>query len=191
MTKVELRRSLLTKRLGLSTTEAVEKTNMICLKTIELLQEKTFKVVHVFLAQRNKMEIDTWQIVDAIRKEFTSVILAVPYVIPGTRQMQHHLLNQETVLTENRWGIPEPDPSGSQIDAEAIDVVLIPLLAFDKRGYRVGYGGGYYDRFLAECRPDVLKIGLSFFDPVEIIEDIDKFDIRIDYCVTPNDIWSW
>lgn len=191
MTKAELRRALLTKRLGLSTIETAEKTNLICLKTIELLQKKTFQAVHVFLAQRNKMEIDTWQIVDAIRKEFSPVTLVVPYVIPGTRQMQHHLLNQETVLTENRWGIPEPDPNVSQIDAQTIDVVLIPLLAFDKCGYRVGYGGGYYDRFLAECRPGVLKIGLSFFDPVEIIEDVDAYDIRMDYCVTPNDIWSW
>jgi len=72
-----------------------------------------------------------------------------------------------------------------------IDAVLIPLLAFDNQGFRVGYGGGFYDRFLPACRPEALKVGLSFFDPVDVIEDKDQYDIPMDYCVTPTEIIRW
>jgi 5-formyltetrahydrofolate cyclo-ligase len=66
--------------------------------------------------------------------------------------------------------------------------VLIPLLAFDKKGNRVGFGKGYYDKFLVHCKPTVLKVGLSFFDPVDEIEDIIGIDIPLDFCVTPKAI---
>jgi 5-formyltetrahydrofolate cyclo-ligase len=69
--------------------------------------------------------------------------------------------------------------------------VLIPLLAFDRKGHRVGYGKGYYDRFLRTCRKDVVKIGFSYFDPVEKIEDASRYDVRLNYCITPNDIYRF
>jgi 5-formyltetrahydrofolate cyclo-ligase len=74
---------------------------------------------------------------------------------------------------------------GLEVPVSKIDVVFVPLLAFDKNGNRVGYGKGFYDNFLAKCREDVIKIGLSFFEPEEIIDDVFKTDIRLDYCVTP------
>lgn len=70
-------------------------------------------------------------------------------------------------------------------------MVLIPLLAFDKNGYRVGYGKGFYDRFLAECRPDVVKVGLSVFEPIDEITDLNEFDIKMDFCITPNRVWQF
>ncbi|MDH3493028.1 MAG: 5-formyltetrahydrofolate cyclo-ligase, partial [Acidobacteriota bacterium] len=73
----------------------------------------------------------------------------------------------------------------------SLDFVLVPLLCFDRRGHRVGYGGGYYDRFLAKVRPDCLKIGLSFFGPVDEIEDVHEGDIRLDYCVMPERIYDF
>ena len=66
--------------------------------------------------------------------------------------------------------------------------MLLPLLAFDSKGNRVGYGKGFYDLFLSKCKPDVVKIGLSFFDTEEIIEDVFLEDIRLDYCITPDTI---
>ena len=72
-----------------------------------------------------------------------------------------------------------------------IDLVLVPLLAFDKNGYRVGYGKGYYDKFLSNCRPDVIKIGLSFFDAVDEIEDIDDYDLPLNFCVTPQRLYDF
>ena len=69
-----------------------------------------------------------------------------------------------------------------------MEVVFIPLLAYDKNGNRVGYGKGFYDKFLAECHPNTIKIGLSFFEPEEIISDVTTSDIQLNYCVTPNRI---
>ena len=192
MDKASLRREFLSKRLDLTQTEAEEKSLAIAIQTVDSLKDENFRNLHVFLPQRNKNEIDTWKIISTLRHAFPDVNIAVPYIIPGTREMEHYILNADTILIENRWGIPEPDPFTAQkVLSQDLDVILIPLLAFDKSGYRVGYGGGYYDRFLAQCRTDVLKIGLSFFEPVEIIEDKNEFDIRMDVCITPEKLWTW
>jgi 5-formyltetrahydrofolate cyclo-ligase len=65
-------------------------------------------------------------------------------------------------------------------------MVLVPLLAFDRQGFRVGYGKGFYDRFLQNL--STLKIGLSFFDADEDIDDVHAYDIQLDQCITPNKI---
>ena len=54
-----------------------------------------------------------------------------------------------------------------------------------------GYGKGYYDRFLAECRKETIKVGISFFEPIDKIEDINKNDIAMDFVVTPNQVFSF
>jgi 5-formyltetrahydrofolate cyclo-ligase len=92
-------------------------------------------------------------------------------------------------LIENAWGIREP-AGDEPIDAAEIDMVLVPLLCFDKRSHRVGYGKGYYDRFLSKCRPDCLKIGLSFFPPVEAILRIGSRDIALDHFVLPDSTYT-
>ena len=72
-----------------------------------------------------------------------------------------------------------------------IDLVIVPLLCFDKKGNRVGYGKGYYDRFLKQCRKDCIKIGFSYFDPIDQVEDINKFDVKLDYGITPDAIYQF
>lgn len=95
-----------------------------------------------------------------------------------------------TELIESSFGIREPRIAAIVPSIE-IDAVLVPLLAFDRHGHRVGYGGGFYDRFMAECRPDCQKIGLSFFDPIEQITDINENDIRLDLAITPNAVFNF
>lgn len=93
-------------------------------------------------------------------------------------------VNEETIFASNTFGIDEP-VNGIPVDNKEIAMIFVPLLAFDKAGYRVGYGKGYYDRFLGTCRPDILKIGFSFFEPEEKIDDADMHDIPLDLCITP------
>lgn len=67
-------------------------------------------------------------------------------------------------------------------------MVLVPLLAYDKNGHRVGYGGGFYDKFLAECKTGCKKVGLSFFPPLDFLLPSEAYDITIDCIVTPDGV---
>src|SRR5690606_3671762 len=97
----------------------------------------------------------------------------------STHTMKRFLLTDHTVIKQNKWGIPEPvDSFGSiEIPSEKLDVVFVPLLVFDEMGHRTGYGKGFYDRFLARCRAETLKIGLSFFEAEEKLEGIFDTDV--------------
>jgi 5-formyltetrahydrofolate cyclo-ligase len=90
-------------------------------------------------------------------------------------------------LVKSLYGILEPEMG--ELHSGVVDMVLIPMLAFDLQGYRVGYGKGFYDRFLQDI--DVIKIGLSFFDPVDQIDDINEHDVRMDSCITPDRIYRF
>ena len=107
-----------------------------------------------------------------------------------TQTMSHVLLQDNTVLKLNSWSILEPE-NGIQISDEQIEVVFIPLVAFDKKGNRVGYGKGFYDGFLKKCSKNTIKIGLSFFDAEILIDDIEPHDIPLNFCVTPNKIYTF
>ena len=104
--------------------------------------------------------------------------------------MTHFLLTDNTKIKKNEYNIPEP-VDGIEVPAKKIEVVFIPLLAYDKLGNRVGYGKGFYDKFLSECQPETIKIGLSFFEPEEQITDVFETDVKLDYCVTPNAVFKF
>ena len=116
--------------------------------------------------------------------------IALPRIDPASLSMEAVEFNSTTVFLKNSHGIDEPS-GGKVLDPGVVDVVLVPLLAFDSKGYRVGYGKGYYDRYLFRCRPDVLKIGFSFFEPVESIDDISLFDVPLNYSITPMRLYEF
>tara|TARA_R110002020_G_scaffold412824_4_gene622375 strand:+ start:785 stop:1354 length:570 start_codon:yes stop_codon:yes gene_type:complete len=142
---------------------------------------------HIFLPIAQKSEIDTEGIISILLGLDKNVI--VPKIISST-ELEHYLLTDNTKFTTNTLNIPEPI-DGITVEPKKIDVVFIPLLAFDNGGNRIGYGKGYYDRFLSECREDVIKIGLSFFEAEIEIDDVDTTDIPLDYCVTPLKSYSF
>ncbi len=107
-----------------------------------------------------------------------------------TYSLKNYLLNEDVILKENKYGIPEPI-NGIQINSDIIDVVFVPLLAYDSKGNRVGYGKGFYDRFLENLGSKTIKIGLSFFPPELLITNIDEKDIKLDYCVSPEKIFNF
>lgn len=142
---------------------------------------------HIFLPILQQREIDTQFVLSMLQRLNKHVL--VPKVINNSK-LKHYLLTDTTKFRMNSWRIPEP-VDGVEIMSLKIDVVFIPLLAFDVKGNRVGYGKGFYDEFLKECREDVLKIGLSLFEAEEVIDDIDEHDVPLDYCVTPTKIYSF
>jgi 5-formyltetrahydrofolate cyclo-ligase len=145
------------------------------------------RVFHLFLSIPEKNEVDTSFLLTALQGMDKDI--AVPKMAPG-RKLRHYLLTDNSLLTPNAWGIPEPQ-GGIEVTPEQIDVVFVPLLAFDRQGFRVGYGGGDYDRFLASCRKGARTVGLSFFDPVEHIADVQAFDVPLDFCITPEKVYSF
>ena len=97
-------------------------------------------------------------------------------------------VDAETEFIQNEHNIFEPE-NGNVLDASEIDMILVPLLAFDKKGYRVGYGKGFYDKYLEECRKECIKVGFSYFEPVDQITDKLDFDVPLDLCITPHSVY--
>lgn len=189
MTKLDLRKQFLAERKALSAGE-VERRSLaigeILFSEDIFLNRMSSLSIHTFLPIARQNEVNTWLIIHRIWWEFPKATIAVSVTDPASQSLTHYELTPGTQLIENRWGIPEPLRTAHCLPPTMFDLVLVPLLAFDLRGHRVGYGGGYYDRFLAECRPDCHKIGLSLFDPIELIEGVEETDSLLNACITPE-----
>jgi 5-formyltetrahydrofolate cyclo-ligase len=187
MTKNELRKLSLHKRLALCEAEYAHLNFQLYQQFFSNIDLSFVKVVHTFLPIVAKKEVDTWLIIDRIKREFPHIRISIPKVNTQTGVFDSYYFEGLHQLATNAWGIAEPK-QGIPTEPEKIDLVLIPLLAFDKAGNRVGYGKGFYDKFLAGCRPDCTKMGLSLFDAEEKINDSNSFDIKLDTCITPQSV---
>ncbi len=192
MTKADLRTQFLAERRALSLAEVEHRSAVIADRFFEDIAAETLKTIHVFLPVEGRNEVNTWPIIRRLWADFPQIQVATSVTDWASHTLTHYAIRPETPLITNRFGIPEPvqlsvinDQLSMANDAKPMtgdefDLVLVPLLAFDKSGNRVGYGGGYYDRFLAQCRADCQKIGLSFFRPVERIDDVEPTDVPLD-----------
>lgn len=191
MNKSSLRKYYLTKRKTLSHVEVQDKSEQIKDLFFQEIDIETVKYLHVFLPIKKQNEIDTFLIIRELQSNYSEIKIVISRIIPSTFEMQHFLFDEEN-LTENNWGILEP--SGEtlvEIQPNQIDLVIIPLLIFDQQGNRVGYGKGFYDRFLQQCRPETLKIGVCLEEPIEQIEDVNNFDVKMDFCITSSNIYKF
>jgi len=111
------------------------------------------------------------------------ITFAFPLITAGNL-MQAIAVKEDTIFEKNDFGIDEPI-NGVPLDTGEIDMIFVPLLAFDELGHRVGYGKGYYDKFLKMCKPGVLKIGFHFFEAEKAIDDINEYDMPLNICITP------
>lgn len=148
--------------------------------------DKTY--FHVFLPITKQNEVDTELILHLLSGKDKEILISKSNF--ETREMTHFLLTDNTKIKKNGYHIPEP-VDGIEVPSQKIEVVFVPLLAYDKKGNRVGYGKGFYDKFLLECNANVIKIGLSFFEPEESIADIFDGDVQLDYCITPHVIHTF
>ena len=182
MTKSELRKKYNELRKEL-TIEQIEKFSLdIANNTLTLpIWNKEF--YHMYLTISKKKEIDTNYLLSILYGKDKQIV--IPKTDFEFSSLKHFLLTDSTIIKPNNWNIPEP-VSGIAVAPNKIDVVFVPLLAFDTCGHRVGYGKGFYDRFLEQCKPGIVKIGLSFFEAEEEILDINEQDIALDFCVTPE-----
>jgi len=183
MTKAELRKYYRKERSRL-TEEELYMLNTGILRQLSQLDWQGTRYIHTFLPISGQKEPDMWTVIADIRANYPAIKVVVSRSEPKDHSMAHFLLADDTVLKENAWGITEP-VGGESVMEMSLDVVFVPLLIVDKEGNRVGYGKGFYDRFLAKCRPDCKKIGVSFFEPIAEIDDVDPLDVPLDMVVTP------
>jgi 5-formyltetrahydrofolate cyclo-ligase len=179
--KKELRLEYKNLRKELSLDEIEEKSLAIANNLIQLsIWDKTY--YHVFLPIEEQKEINTEYILHLLSGKDKEIVVSKSDF--ETRGMSHFLLTDNTKIKKNEYNIPEP-VNGLPVAPEMIDVVFVPLLTFDTLGNRVGYGKGFYDKFLSECKPETVKIGLSFFEAEDQIEDVFELDVKLNFCVTP------
>ncbi|MEZ2443119.1 5-formyltetrahydrofolate cyclo-ligase [Chitinophaga sp. RCC_12] len=188
-TKKDIRKHFLELRLNLDEPTALALNERLLANTRQL-DYSNVRNAHIFLPISEKKEVDTWPLVKWGRTQWPEMEWVLSRSDMKTGEMNHYLWKTNTVLVKNRFGIPEPD-HGEVISVENIDLVFVPLLAFDRHGQRVGYGKGMYDRFLKQCRQDVRTIGLSLFEPVLQIEDVDSWDVPLHTVVTPDHIYQF
>ena len=180
--KTFLRSHYKKKRFSLTKQEVDDLSQRVC-KQLDKLNIWKLKHYHIFISILKYNELDTSYIINKLNSE--QKIIIVPKI--SNNELVHIAINDETKFGLNEYGIKEPN-DGNHFIIENLDIIFIPLLAFDIEGHRVGYGKGYYDRFLKLANNSTLKIGLSFFDPINKILDIDDNDVKLDYCVTPKQV---
>lgn len=187
MLKSELRKKYKKLRQELTETDIENKSLAIAnhLLTLDIWQHYFY---HIFLPIEEQKEINTEYILNILGGKDKHIVISKSNF--KDYSMTHYLLTDNTRIKKNQFHIPEPI-DGIEIKSNQIDVVFLPLLAFDLLGNRVGYGKGFYDRFLAECRSDVIKIGLSYFEAEPNIIEISPKDQKLSTCVTPNTIYRF
>lgn len=187
MTKTELRTQYKTLRKALSEENIEEMSLAIANSVLPLpIWDKTY--FHVFLPIEEQKEVNTEFLLHLLSGKDKEIVISKSDFT--TRKMTHFLLTDNTKIKKNEYNIPEP-LDGIEVPSTKIEVVFVPLLAFDVVGNRVGYGKGFYDQFLAECSPETIKIGLSFFEAEEVIDGVFEKDIRLDYCITPKNCYRF
>ena len=187
MIKKEVRQKYKELRQQLSENETEELSLQIANQLIRLdIWQHSF--YHLFLPIESQKEVNTEYILQVLAGKDKNIVLSKSDF--STREMTHFLLTDNTTIKKNAYDIPEPI-DGLEVPVSKIDVVFVPLLAFDEKGNRVGYGKGFYDKFLAECKPEILKIGVSFFESEKVISDVLNTDIQLDLCITPTKVYNF
>ena len=182
--KEELRQKILAKRDLLASLQIRRKSEAIAERLYALPEYRRAETVMFFLSFAS--EVDTGPMI--LKSMGKGKRVAVPKTMGGKGKMVPSLLlNYPEDLKPGLWGIREPTPETLRpFPPEQIDLVVIPGVAFDRRGGRLGYGGGYYDRFFLLLRPAALLVAVAF--ELQLVDrvPIDPWDRRVDLLLTEN-----
>jgi 5-formyltetrahydrofolate cyclo-ligase len=189
MIKNTVRKEFLQRRMNILDADLQQQTALMAANFKKIiLPAVNYLLSYNAIASRREFEISVCE--DILREMNPAMRIAWPKINVDMLDMEACLVEKDGFFIKNRYNILEPI-GGEVIHPQQIDAIFVPLLAFDLRGYRVGYGKGYYDRYLSQCRPDAVKVGFSFFDAIEYIEDINEFDVPLNFCITPHRIYEF
>lgn len=184
MTKKELRKLYREKRSSISASEAMRLDDLILIR----FQSLDLPFLHSALAYwpiEESNEPNTQLIVDYLRFRNPEIAIGYPVSDFDTGEMMALQVDVDTAFRKTQHNVFEPE-RGEPMNADQLELVIVPMVVCDRLGYRVGYGKGFYDRFLANCSPGCIKVGLCYFEPVPAISDLHEFDIPLDICITPH-----
>ncbi len=187
MLKKETRRIYKEKRLALGAAERSKMDDLLLIQ-FQAAQLPVVETVFSYWPYDKAHEPNTFLITDYLAFQVPALQPCYPRINAETNTMDAIAVDPDTAFKNNLHNIPEP-MDGLLVNPASIDMVIVPLLAFDKKGYRVGFGKGYYDRFLAGCRKDCLVVGLSYFDAIDELEDCNDFDVPLSHCITPYSVY--
>lgn len=183
--KAQLRKEILRRRKLLSLELVNDLSLAIQKHFLNWLHGQQLTTIHSFLPIERNREVNTWPLIKALEKAGKRVILTQTNF--DTQTMDHFLYDQQVKFEEDQFKIPTPI-NAQPADSETVDVVLVPLLAADKTGGRIGYGKGYYDRLIQEMAADVIKIGLTLGSCFDKFSFLEPHDQKLDYCITPYEV---
>lgn len=183
MTKDELRKSCLASRRAMSAAEKARADDQLLIRLQTLSLPPLQHLMNYWPITAMK-EPDTHLFEDFLRFRNPGIQVYYPRQSSGG-QLEAIPVEEDSEFIKGPFGVMEP-AAGEPADPAVLDLVIVPLLAADQQGYRLGYGKGYYDRFLPRCRPDCLRIGFTYFEPVTTLPGRHEFDVPLDICITPQ-----
>ncbi len=189
MLKAEARKIYKEKRLSLSSTERVKMDDLLLIQ-LQTIQLPFITFLLSYWPIEQNREPNTHLFSDYVEFQNPDLIICYPKTNFEDQTMKSMQTNDDTRFRKNMYDLYEPE-DGVAVNHAGIDMVFVPLLSFDNNGYRVGYGKGFYDRYLSQCRNDCLKIGFSYFEPISKIDDTNEFDVPLNLCVTPTTVYAF
>ena len=184
MFKKEARQLFAKKRSALSYTDKLKWDDLILIN-FQSINFGCLEYVLNFYPMEEKNEVDTFLLIDYLHFKNPGLQVCYPKTDFNNVTMQAIATGADAVFEGNTYNILEP-VTGTVIAPDRIDLVIVPLLICDVVGNRVGFGKGFYDRYLQHCRPDCIKVGVCYFEPVEQITDTGEFDVPLNFCITPQ-----
>jgi 5-formyltetrahydrofolate cyclo-ligase len=175
------------KRLALTVQERMKRDDLLLIQ----LQKAGLPFITFLLSYwpiEEAAEPNTHLFTDYLEFQNPELVVCYPRADFETLSLEAVQTDDDTRFRKNQYQIYEPEGK-AVTSAAGLDLVFVPLLAVDKKGCRVGYGKGFYDRYLAQCRGDCLKVGFSYFEPVDSIDDTHEFDVPLNLCITPATVY--
>ena len=179
--KENVRKILRQKKEAMLPEDRLEKSRRICRHLMEIIRDK--ETVMVFTSKEK--EVNTRPLIMALFRNGNPVV--VPIIVKEDVSLRLSYLRDFSALVPSTFGVPEPIGSEIPALAEDIDTIILPMLGFDRAGGRIGYGAGYYDRFLSK-NPGLRKVGIAFACQEVGSIPVDENDIRVDAVLTEDGI---
>jgi len=185
--KSGLRQLLKTQRRKVSRSEIDSASASIFDNFINFVDWTKVKRIHLYLPIEFNSEVDTWRILKWIWTNLPEIQTSTS-IYGESRSMRHVVISPDTTFKTDRLGIPVPETNYGQLSTK-YDIIIIPVLGFDKSLNRIGYGQGVYDSFLSQ-QPESQKIGLAYESSKVSAVPTEPHDVQLNEIITERKLYK-